>query len=137
MPVDHSQVRGSVLPGATIVKSCRIYGGSRLSGAASAERSSSGGNGTFNRLIDDYAFHDFVRPELNAALDAEGIADHTYLLPLQAASIAQLDRAALWNKAQWILPQLYSGYHIAAIDITLPWSRTFETEIDASLAPNL
>jgi Protein of unknown function (DUF4127) len=92
---------------------------------------------TFNRLIDDYAFHDFVRPELNAALDAEGIADHTYLLPLQAASIAQLNRAALWNKAQWILPQLYSGYHIAAIDITLPWSRTFETEIDASLAPNL
>jgi hypothetical protein len=92
---------------------------------------------TFNRMVDDYAFHDYVRPQLNAALDAQGIQDHTYLLPEQAAPIAALNRDALWNRAQWILPQLYPGYHIAAIDITLPWNRTFETEIDASLAPNL
>jgi len=29
------------------------------------------------------------------------------------------------------------GYHIAAISIGLPWNRTFETEIDARIAPNL
>jgi len=92
---------------------------------------------TFNRIVDDYGFHDYVRPQLNATLDAQGLPDHTYLLPEQAAPIAELNRAALWNRAQWILPQLYPGYHIAAIAITLPWNRTFETEIDASLAPNI
>jgi len=92
---------------------------------------------TFNRIVDDYGFHDYVRPQLNAALDAQGIEDHTYLLPEQAAPIAEINRAALWNRAQWILPQLYPGYHVAAMDITLPWNRTFETEIDASLAPNI
>ncbi len=92
---------------------------------------------TFNRIVDDYAFHDYVRPQLNAVLDAQGIPDHTYLLPEQAAPIAQLNRALLWNRAQAILPQLYPGYHIAALAIALPWNRTFETEIQASLAPNI
>jgi hypothetical protein len=92
---------------------------------------------TFNRILDDYAFHDYVRPELNQVLDAQGITDHTYLLPEQAAPIAELNRAALWKRAETILPQLDPNYHIAAMSITLPWNRTFETEIDAALAPNL
>ena len=90
---------------------------------------------TFNRIVDDYAFHDYVRPQLNTALDAQGVQDHTYLLPEQAASIAALNRAALWNRAQAILQELDPGYHIAAMQITLPWNRTFETQIGASLAP--
>ena len=92
---------------------------------------------TFNRIVDDYAFHDYVRPQLNATLTAQGITDHTYLLPEQAAPIAALNRDALWNLAARILPQFAPGYHIAAMNITLPWNRTFETEIDASLAPDL
>ena len=92
---------------------------------------------TFNRILDDYAFHDYVRPQLNAALNAQGIADHTYLLPLQAAPIAELNRALLWNHATQIAGEFAPGYHIAALNITLPWNRTFETEIDAALAPNL
>ncbi len=92
---------------------------------------------TFNRIVDDVAFHAYVRPQLNATLSAQGITDHTYLLPEQASPIAELNRSLLWSRAQSILPQLYPGYHIAAIDITLPWNRTFETYIDASLAPNL
>ena len=92
---------------------------------------------TFNRMLDDYAFHDYVRPQLNAALNAQGIADHTYLLPEQAAPIADLNRAALWNRGEQLLTQLYPGYHIAAMDVTLPWNRTFETGIDAALAPDL
>jgi hypothetical protein len=92
---------------------------------------------TFNRILDDYAFHDYVRPQLNADLNAQGITDHTYLLPEQAGPLAEIDRAALWNHAGQILTQLYPGYHIAAMNITLPWNRTFETEIDAALAPNL
>jgi hypothetical protein len=92
---------------------------------------------TFNRMLDDYAFHDYVRPQLNAALDAEGISDHTYLLPEQAAPIAELNRAALWNRGEQLAAELDPGYHIAAMNITLPWNRTFETEIDAALAPNI
>jgi hypothetical protein len=90
---------------------------------------------TFNRIVDDYAFHDYVRPQVNAMLSAQGIADHTYLLPAAAAAASQINEAALWNRAAAILPQLYPGYHIAAMQITLPWDRTFETEIDAALAP--
>jgi hypothetical protein len=92
---------------------------------------------TFNRMLDDYAFHDYVRPQLNAALTAEGITDHTYLLPEQAAPIAEMNSASLWNRAQTLIAQLDPGYHIAAMNVTLPWNRTFETEIDAALAPNI
>lgn len=92
---------------------------------------------TFNRILDDYAFHDYVRPQLNQTLNAEGIADHTYLLPQQAAPVAAINNAALWNRGEQILAELDPGYHIAAMNVTLPWNRTFETEIDAALAPNL
>jgi hypothetical protein len=92
---------------------------------------------TFMRFVDDYAFHDVVRPQLNATLDAQGIADHTLLSPAVAAATAQQDRALLWNEAERILPLVDPGYHIAAIDIGLPWDRTFETSLIVGIAPNL
>ncbi len=92
---------------------------------------------TFVLFLDDYAFHDEVRPDLNATLAAQGITDHSLLPTDVAATIAQRDRALLWNYAEQILPQLDPGYHIAALSIELPWSRTFETSIDVGLAPNL
>lgn len=92
---------------------------------------------TFNRILDDYAFHDVARPQLNAALDARAIHDHTYLAADIATQIADLNNRLLWQQAQLLLPQLDPGYHIAAMRVTLPWSRTFETQIDVALAPNL
>jgi hypothetical protein len=92
---------------------------------------------TFVRFVDDYAYHDEVRPQLNATLAAQGITDHTLLAPGTAASIAQLDRSLLWNDAVGILAQLDPGYHVAAISIGLPWNRTFETSITVGIAPNL
>ena len=88
-------------------------------------------------FLDDYAFHDEVRPDLNATLAAQGIADHSLLESDVAATLAQRDDALLWSYALAILPQLDPGYHIAAMKIGLPWSRTFETEIDVGLAPDL
>jgi len=85
---------------------------------------------TFVRFLDDYAFHDVVRPDLNATLAAGGITDHTLLSPAVAATISQRDRDVLWSYATAILAQLDPGYHIAAMSIGLPWSRTFETSID-------
>ena len=92
---------------------------------------------TFMRFVDDYAYHDDVRPQLNDWLDRQGIDDHTLLTLEQSQQVADRNRAMLWNEAAAILDRLYPGYHIAAIDITLPWRRTFETEIDAGIAPGL
>jgi hypothetical protein len=92
---------------------------------------------TFLRFLDDYAFHDEVRPDLNATLAAQGIADHSLLAPDVAATMTERDRGLLWSYADRILAQLDPGYHIAAMSIGLPWSRTFETSIDVGLAPNL
>ena len=92
---------------------------------------------TFVRFVDDYAYHDEVRPQLNATLAAQGITDHSLLNPGAAASIAQLDRSLLWNDAVGILSQLDPGYHVAAISIDLPWRRTFETSIDVGIAPDI
>jgi hypothetical protein len=92
---------------------------------------------TFMRFVDDYAYHDDVRPQLNDWLDRQGIDDHTLLTAQQTERVADRNRALLWNEAATILDRLYPGYHIAAIDIKLPWRRTFETEIDAGIAPGL
>jgi hypothetical protein len=91
---------------------------------------------TFMRFVDDYAFHVDVRPALNAELESRGI-DRTLLDPDVAAPIAERNRAILWNKADAILARLYPGYHVAALQIELPWSRTFETKIDVGIAPDL
>jgi hypothetical protein len=92
---------------------------------------------TLMRFVDDYAYHDDVRPQLNDWLDRQGIDDHTLLTAEQTEAVAERNRALLWNEAVGILERLYPGYHIAAIDITLPWRRTFETEIDVGIAPGL
>lgn len=92
---------------------------------------------TFTRFLDDYAFHDAVRPDLNAELEAQGVTDRTLLAPPVAAAISRRNQALLWQYAEQILAQLDPGYHIAAMSIALPWDRTFETAIDVGLAPNL
>jgi hypothetical protein len=92
---------------------------------------------TFVMFLDDYGFHDEVRPDLNATLAAQGIIDHSLLTPDVAVAMTQRDRALLWSYATPILAQLDPGYHIAAMSIGLPWNRTFETSIDVGLAPNL
>jgi hypothetical protein len=98
--------------------------------------------GTFNRLaladflldryIDDYAFHDFVRPVLNDELTKDDV-DHTYLLPDIAARTASENRALLWPHAVDLLNSVFPDYRDGGLTITLPWNRTFETEIDVRL----
>lgn len=92
---------------------------------------------TFMRFLDDYVYHDFVRPDLNAALSAQGVSDHMLLAPTVAIDYDERDRALLWARAQSLVGQLDPGYHIAALEIGLPWGRTFETSVEVGLAPNL
>jgi hypothetical protein len=90
-----------------------------------------------DRYADDYAFHDFTRPALNARLSDRGIADHTYLPPLVAEQTSWQNRADLWPRALDLLAAIYPCYADAGLTITLPWDRTFETELDVRLAPSL
>jgi hypothetical protein len=87
-----------------------------------------------DRYIDDYAFHQFVRPVLNDTLRAHGI-DTTLLLPQIAREAAHDDRALLWPRALDLLAAIYPQYRDAGLTVTLPWDRTFETQIDVRLAP--
>jgi hypothetical protein len=85
-----------------------------------------------DRYIDDYAFHQFVRPELNDALRKAQI-DTTLLLPEIALQASSQDRADLWPYALDLLGAIYPQYKDAGLTITLPWDRTFETAIDVRL----
>ncbi len=86
-----------------------------------------------DRYIDDYAFHAFVRPVLNDDLTERGVADHTYLLPNVAGATASENRALLWPYSLALLHDVFPEYRECALVITLPWDRTFETQIDVRL----
>jgi hypothetical protein len=86
-----------------------------------------------DRYTDDYAFHDFTRPALNAWLTDRGIGDHTYLLPVIAEQTSWRNRAHLWPRGLALLAAIYPSYTDGGFTITLPWDRTFETELDVRL----
>ncbi len=86
-----------------------------------------------DRYIDDYAFHSFARPDINATLERAGTSDHTYLLPDVGAATDRRNRHLLWPYAVDLLARIYPQYRDAGLTITLPWRRTFETEIDVRL----
>jgi hypothetical protein len=85
-----------------------------------------------DRYIDDYAFHQFVRPVLNAELRGGGI-DPTLLPPAAAGGTESRNRALLWPYALRLLKTIYPQFQDAGMVITLPWQRTFETQIDVEL----
>lgn len=90
---------------------------------------------TYMRYLDDVLFQKVVRPKLDADLSAAGIKDHTYLLPDVAARTAAENDALLRPLAYDLLAKIDPGYRIDRLAITLPWNRTFETEIRVRLAP--
>ncbi len=88
-----------------------------------------------DRYADDYAFHDYVRTDVNDELSKDGVFDHTYLLAGPASVADHANRAELWPDALALLSQIEPDYRDAGLTITLPWDRTFETELDVRLAP--
>ncbi|HTD32152.1 MAG TPA: DUF4127 family protein [Candidatus Elarobacter sp.] len=90
---------------------------------------------TLMRFVDDVAFHTAVRPQLNADLNALGVSDHTYLMPELARRTDSEDRALLWPAGLDLLSRIEPQFRDAGFTITLPWDRTFETELDVRLAP--
>ena len=90
---------------------------------------------TLMRYADDVAFHTVVRPQLNTDLNAAGVSDHTLLLPDVARRTASANRALLWREGLDLLARIEPQFRDAGFTITLPWDRTFETELDVRLAP--
>jgi hypothetical protein len=90
---------------------------------------------TLMRYVDDVAFHADVRPQLNADLTSDGVSDHTYLLPDRAERTAAQNRALLWREGLDMLARIEPEFRDAGFTITLPWDRTFETQLDVRLAP--
>jgi hypothetical protein len=90
---------------------------------------------TFMRYLDDIGFQKIVRPQLNADLSKDGIENHTYLLPHQAEQAEAEDDALLRPLAHRLLAQVAPAHRITKLAITLPWDRTFETQLRLSLTP--
>ncbi len=88
---------------------------------------------TLMRYVDDVAFHVDVRPQLNTDLSAQGVDDHTYLLPGVARAAASENRSKLWRDGLDLLAQIEPQFRDRGFTITLPWDRTFETELDLRL----
>jgi len=85
-----------------------------------------------NRYADDYAFHQFVRPVLNDTLRGQGI-DTTLLAAGSLDWAADHNRALLWPLTVDLLTKIYPQYRDWGLTITLPWERTFETQLDVRL----
>jgi hypothetical protein len=85
-----------------------------------------------DRYIDDYAFHQFVRPALNDAFRKRGF-DTTLLVPPISDEAQSMNRAMLWPYALDLLGKIYPNARDLGLIITLPWDRTFETKIDVRL----
>jgi Protein of unknown function (DUF4127) len=89
-----------------------------------------------NRYIDDYAFHQFVRPALNSELRANGI-DPTFLPFPVLKNVSRENSDALRRYARWLSAMVYPQYRTADMTITLPWQRTFETQINIEFSDPL
>lgn len=90
---------------------------------------------TFMRYVDDVLFQKVVRPQVNQTLTREGIRDHTYLLPADAARATAQTDALLRPLALDLLAKIDPGYRMTSLSIELPWDRTFETELKLTLTP--
>ncbi|MDE2571955.1 MAG: DUF4127 family protein, partial [bacterium] len=88
-----------------------------------------------DRYADDFAFRLIVRPELNKALTERDVRDHTLLFDGALSYADAFNREQLWPQALRLLAQIYPGYQDAGLTITLPWERTFETQLDVHLDP--
>lgn len=117
---------GTALPEAIAVRAGRLLGTYDRDAHATF---------TLMRYVDDVAFHADVRPKLNADLSARGITDHTYLPPSAADRVASENRALLWSEGLDLLARIEPQFRDAGFTITLPWDRTFETELDLRLDP--
>ena len=89
---------------------------------------------TLMRYVDDVAFHTAVRPAINTSLNELGISDHALLAPDVARTTESLARRQLWQDGLDLMARIEPQFRDAGFTITLPWDRSFETQLDLRLA---
>jgi hypothetical protein len=88
-----------------------------------------------DRFIDDYLYHDIVRPQLNAELASQGIEQHWYLAPSVATDADRRMQRLICPRARALLSELYPSYAARRLEIVMPWPRTDEIESRIELEP--
>jgi hypothetical protein len=88
-----------------------------------------------DRYIDDYLYHDIVRPQVNAYLAERGFPHHEYLAPDVAEDANRKMRELLYPLVRELASELYPHYRMEKLDIHLPWPRTAEIESTINLVP--
>ncbi|HZV78413.1 MAG TPA: DUF4127 family protein [Candidatus Binatus sp.] len=90
-------------------------------------------NFLFDRYVDDYAYRLLVRPGLNAQLRGDGF--DTYALGAHAAQAQSQMRAQLWPLALDLFDATFAGqWDQRELSMYLPWQRTFEIQLNTTLA---
>jgi Protein of unknown function (DUF4127) len=92
---------------------------------------------TLNRLLDDYAYHSLVRPQLQAKI-RERQWNGFRLTPAQNAQVEKEGLNLLLPLAQKTAAGFYgpknnTSFSLDQLKFVLPWGRTFEAEIDFQL----
>jgi Protein of unknown function (DUF4127) len=88
----------------------------------------------FERYVDDYAFRLDVRPALNAEMLRQGV--DPYALGQSTEQAQSLLRHDLWRRAVDIFRENFAqaGWVDQRLNLYLPWQRTFEVQVEATLA---
>jgi hypothetical protein len=90
-----------------------------------------------DRYIDDYLYHDVVRPLVNAGLRRRGVEATYYLSAASAAYADRLMQQLMYPRVRMLLAQLYPQARVEQLEIDLPWPRTAEIESQIQLSLTL
>ncbi len=88
-----------------------------------------------NRFADDYAYRLHVRSRLTGVLHDEGL-EQTYLLPGSSERMESGARSLMYRYIIRLKDRMYPERRLCRATITLPWQRTFETELVIKLEPH-
>jgi Protein of unknown function (DUF4127) len=89
-----------------------------------------------DRYIDDYLYHTRVRPQINAELASQGVAEHYWLDAQTAARVNARVRDLITPLANDLVKRVYPRYRARVLTIALPWPRTAEIRSEIKLRPS-
>jgi hypothetical protein len=121
--------------GTLLAQCAALKSGARTHDSTVAQVAASLPNRTFvfERLLDDWCYQSAVRSRVEKVARDKGVSP--FDMQGQGAAIETLTRQELNNFAHILAPRQF-GLQLDRVDVTLPWQRTFEVELNARLLPN-